>query len=140
LANEPPPGPQSETTVPRAAQTRKRTRIQVERERSILEAALTVFSENGFRGTSIDQIAAQAELSKPNLLYYFGTKEEVHRRLLETLLHTWLEPLRQLNQDGEPLLEIRSYMRRKLELARDYPRESRLFANEMVRGAPHLID
>ena len=32
------------------------------------------------------------------------------------------------------------YVRRKLELARDFPRESRLFANEVLRGAPHLSE
>lgn len=140
LEEETPPADEAATSEPRAAQTRKRTRIQQEKERVILNAALDVFSENGFRGTTIDQIAQQAGLSKPNLLYYFRTKEDVHRCLLDRLLDNWLEPLRQMQPDGDPLSEIRSYMRRKLELARDYPRESRLFANEMIRGAPHLTE
>jgi TetR/AcrR family transcriptional regulator len=33
-----------------------------------------------------------------------------------------------------------AYVRRKLELSRDFPRESRLFANEVLRGAPHLTE
>lgn len=123
---------------PRSATTRKRTRIQREKERLILEAALDVFSRNGFRGSTIDQIADQAGLSKPNLLYYFRTKEAMHRRLIDQLLDTWLEPLRRLAPEGDPVAEIRAYIRRKLELARDYPRESRLFANEILQGAPHI--
>jgi len=110
------------------------------KEEQILEAALEVFSRNGFRGSTIDQIAEAAEMSKPNLLYYFRTKETIHRMLIDRLLETWLAPLREIDPDGEPLEEIRSYVQRKLEMARDYPRESRLFANEVLQGAPRIQD
>ena len=125
---------------PRAAQTQRRTRIQAEKEEQILEAALEVFSRNGFRGSTIDQIAEAADMSKPNLLYYFSTKETIHRVLIDRLLETWLAPLKEIDPDGDPLEEIRSYVRRKLEMARDYPRESRLFANEVLQGAPRIQD
>ena len=125
---------------PRAAETRKRTRIQQENEDRILDAALEVFSVHGFRGSTIDQIATAAGMSKPNLLYYFRTKEAIHRLLIGRLLDTWLDPLREMKADGDPLSEIRSYIRRKLEMARDYPREGRLFTNEILRGAPHIQD
>lgn len=126
--------------IPRAAKTQKRTRIQEEKEETILEAALDVFSVNGFRGTTIDQIAEVAGMSKPNVLYYFRTKEAMHRALIERVLDTWLDPLRAFDATGNPETEIRSYLRRKLEMARDYPRESRLFANEVLQGAPHVED
>ncbi len=126
--------------IPRAAKTQKRTRIQEEKEETILEAALDVFSVNGFRGTTIDQIAEVAGMSKPNVLYYFRTKEAMHRALIERVLDTWLDPLRAFDAAGDPHSEIRSYLRRKLEMARDYPRESRLFANEVLQGAPHVED
>ena len=112
------------------------TRIQREKQELILEAALDVFSQFGFRGSTIDQIAEAAGMSKPNLLYYFKSKEDIHAPLLARILDTWLEPLREMNADGDPLPEIQSYIRRKLEMSRDFPRESRLFANEMLRGAP----
>ena len=124
----------------RAAETRRRTRIQAEKEEQILEAALEVFSTHGFRGSTIDQIAEAAQMSKPNLLYYFRTKEVIHRVLIDRLLDTWLDPLREIDPDGDPITEIRSYVRRKLEMARDYPRESRLFANEVIQGAPRIRD
>ena len=47
----------------------RRTRIQREKRELILEAALEVFSTHGFRGSTIDQIAEAAGMSKPNLLY-----------------------------------------------------------------------
>jgi TetR/AcrR family transcriptional regulator len=56
------------------------------------------------------------------------------------MLDTWLAPLKEMDDDGDPIPEIRSYIRRKLEMSRDFPRESRLFANEMLQGAPRIID
>ncbi|SDZ23312.1 transcriptional regulator, TetR family [Jannaschia faecimaris] len=114
------------------------TRIQKNRRAQILEAGLEVFSVEGFRGATLDGIAQDAGLSKPNLLYYFPSKEAVYVELLAGLLDTWLDPLRALDPSGDPLAELLAYVRRKLHLARDYPRESRLFAGEILRGAPHM--
>jgi TetR/AcrR family transcriptional regulator len=61
-----------------------------------------VFSAQGFRGATLDQIAAEAGLSKPNLLYYFPSKEAIHVALLSALMDTWLDPLRELDADGDP--------------------------------------
>jgi TetR/AcrR family transcriptional regulator len=124
----------------RAASRPRPTRIQREKTEAILAAALDVFSTHGFRGATLDQIADAAGLSKPNLLYWFASKEEVHRMLLTRLLDTWLEPLQHIDADGDPVAEIVGYVRRKLEMARDYPRESRLFAGEILQGAPHVGD
>lgn len=115
-----------------------RTRIQRENHKAILEAALEVFSTEGFRGTTLDNIAQKAGLSKPNLLYYFPSKEAIHTTLLSGLLDTWLDPLRALDPHGDPQKEILIYMHRKLEMSREMPRESRLFANEVLCGAPRL--
>jgi TetR/AcrR family transcriptional regulator len=122
--------------------TRERapTRIQKKNRAAILEAALDVFSAHGFRGATVDQIAGAAGLSKPNLLYYFPSKEAIFTSLLSQLLDTWLDPLRELDADGDPLEEMLAYVRRKLQMSRDFPRESRLFANEIVQGAPRMID
>ena len=125
---------------PHPPKPRPLTRIQREKQDIILEAALEVFSVHGFRGATIDQIAEVAGMSKPNLLYYFPRKEEIHRRLMSALLETWLAPLQGMDAEGDPFSEIRSYIRRKLEMARDFPRESRLFANEMLQGAPRIIE
>ncbi len=118
----------------------RRTRIQQKNREAILEAALEVFSQHGFRGATVDQIAQAAGLSKPNLLYYFPSKEAIHIELLSTLLDTWLAPLRRLDPEGDPKAEILAYMHRKLEMSRTLPRESRLFANEMLQGAPRMKD
>ena len=116
------------------------TRIQRRNRRKILDAALDVFSAQGFRGATLDQIAGVAGLSKPNLLYYFDSKEAMHRALLDNLLDVWLAPLRAMNPEGNGKAEILAYMRRKLQMSREFPRESRLFANEILQGAPRFIE
>lgn len=127
-------------TKSRAASSIRRTRIQRENEKRILKAALETFSAFGFRGTTLDQIADAAGMSKPNVLYYFRNKEEMHRTLLDQLLDTWLDPLRDVDLDGDPMSEILQYVRRKLDMSREHPHESRLFANEILQGAPGIAD
>lgn len=121
-----------------AARKKPLSRIQKQNRATILEAALNVFSTHGFRGATLDQIAQDAGLSKPNILYYFDGKEAIHIALLSQLLDAWLDPLRRLNAEGEPREELMRYIRRKLQMSREFPRESRLFANEIVQGAPRI--
>ncbi len=123
----------------RAASTKGPTRIQREKTEEILEAALEVFATHGYRGATIDQIALQSGLSKPNILYYFDGKQAIHAELLSRLLTTWLEPLKHLGDSDNPVDEICAYVVRKLAMSRDYSRESRLFANEIIQGAPRIL-
>jgi TetR/AcrR family transcriptional regulator len=122
----------------RAGRTRRRTRIQEENEEKILDAALEVFSTWGYRGATVDQIAALAGMTKPNLLYYFRRKEDIYLAVLNRTHEMWLEPLEHLDAHGDPAKEITAYIDRKLEMARDNPTASRLFAMEILQGAPVL--
>jgi TetR/AcrR family transcriptional regulator len=122
----------------RAGRTRRRTRIQEENEERILDAALEVFSTWGYRGATVDQIAALAGMTKPNLLYYFRRKEDIYLAVLNRTHEMWLEPLERLDPEGDPAGEITAYIDRKLELSRDNPKASRLFAMEILQGAPLL--
>ncbi len=114
------------------------TRIQKKNRRAILEAALQVFSAHGFRGSTIDRIAERAGLSKPNLLYYFPSKDAFYLAVLEDTLEEWLRPLRDLDPAGDPIVEIGGYIAAKLEMSRTRPEASRLFANEILHGAPAI--
>ena len=122
------------------AEPKKRTRIQERNRQAIMDAALDVFSRHGFRGATLDQLAEAAGLSKPNLLYYFPSKEAIYHDLLSGLLDTWLEPLREIDPSGEPVDEILEYICAKLEMSRVYPRESRLFASDIIHGAEAMKD
>ncbi|MEM9342344.1 MAG: TetR family transcriptional regulator C-terminal domain-containing protein [Pseudomonadota bacterium] len=118
------------------ATTEKPTRIQKVRREEILEAALEEFAQHGFRGASINKIAARAEMSTPRLLYHFKDKEALYRALLKSTVMLWHGPLQMLTDTDEPIEEICAYIRRKLEMSRKFPRESRLFAGEILLGVP----
>lgn len=118
---------------------RKPSRIQIENRQRIRDAALELFSKYGFRGTTLDQIAEACGMHKPNLIYYYDSKEAIHVDLLNTLMTEWLSPLDAMDPNGDPLEEMLRYIRRKMEMSREYPRESRLFANEIVQGAPRML-
>jgi TetR/AcrR family transcriptional regulator len=105
-----------------------------------MEAALGVFSSDGYRGATIDRIAERAGLSKPNLLYYFPSKEDIYRAVLQTTVEYWLKPFEDINPDGEPIDELRRYITIKLEMSAENPEASRLFANEIQRGAPLMLE
>jgi TetR/AcrR family transcriptional regulator len=124
----------------RAARTRKRTRIQEANEEKILDAGLEIFSTYGFRGATIDQIAVLAGMTKPNLLYYFRRKEDIYLAVLNRTHEMWLTPLEHLDAAGDPATEIAAYIGRKLEMSRENPKASRLFANEIMHGAPVIQD
>jgi TetR/AcrR family transcriptional regulator len=126
------------TVEPQSRQANGKTRIQALNESRIITAAETVFAEHGFRGATVDEIAKRAEMSKPNLLYYFKNKKTLYRAVLDHTLNFWLEPLAELDADKDPESEIRRYIAHKLEASWKNPRASRIFASEMLRGAPVL--
>jgi TetR/AcrR family transcriptional regulator len=103
---------------------------------TILDAALNLFSRFGLHGTTVDQIAEAADISKTNLFYYFASKEDVYVAVLQRLLDEWLAPFRAIEVDSDPIDAICDYVRRKIEFSRDNPEASRLFCLEIVRGAP----
>ncbi len=114
------------------------SRIQKKNQAAILAAGLEVFSQYGFRGSTLDQIAQAAGLSKPNMLYYFSSKDAIYVALLSRLLGDWMKPVYAINPAGDPVEEILQYAKIKLDMSRLYPAESRLFANEIIQGAPRI--
>ncbi len=117
----------------------KQTKIQLKNRQRIMDAALEIFSTFGYRGSTIEQIAQAAEMSKSSVFYYFGSKTEIYVALLTKTIDGWLEPLQQLDPNGDPAEEIWAYVERKLEMSRSNPKASRLFANEILHGAPNIM-
>jgi TetR/AcrR family transcriptional regulator len=122
----------------RHATSVQKTRIQSQNETLILDAALEVFSAYGYRGATVDQIATKCGLSKPNLLYYFKRKEDIYSAVLERTLTLWLAPLQALAVEKDPIDELTRYISAKLDLTFARPEASKLFANEILHGAPHV--
>ena len=122
------------------SQPEKLSRIQREKRSAIKQAALDVFSIYGLRGATLDKIAQAAGLTKPNILYYYASKDDIYFDLLNGLLDDWVAPLRKISKTGDPLHEILNYTRAKLAMSREKPRESKLFATEILHGAPLTQD
>ncbi|WP_346908377.1 TetR family transcriptional regulator C-terminal domain-containing protein [uncultured Roseibium sp.] len=116
------------------------SRIQEMNRSRIIDAALGEFSRYGYSGATIDKISAAAGMSKSNLLYYFSSKTAVYEAVLEYILDVWLAPLRTLNPDGDPASELAAYIRQKMRMSAERPEASRLFANEVIQGAPQIGD
>jgi TetR/AcrR family transcriptional regulator len=135
----PKPRPARKAVVPAAEGTRRHRQI-ADKRAAILGAALGLFSRFGLHGTTIDQVAAAADVSKTNLFYYFANKEALYVAVLRDLLEAWLEPLRAFAADQDPHQALGDYIRSKLAFSRDRPDASRLFCLEMIQGAPLLRD
>ena len=118
----------------------KVVKVSVARERleqDILRAAKKLFAQRGFGGVSLDHIAREVGASKQNLLYYFPSKEELYRRVLHGVLDVWLSYMDALSQrPDDPERAIRDYIAGKLRFSREHPDDSRVYANEVVSGAP----
>jgi TetR/AcrR family transcriptional regulator len=122
-----------------ASVIKRRKKAKESKRKVIMQSALDLFSRSGVHGTSIEQVAAHAEVSKTNLLYYFNSKEQLYLAVLQQLLDVWLQPLQGFSVEQDPVLAISDYIRVKLELSRDNPAESRLFCMEILQGAPLLL-
>jgi TetR/AcrR family transcriptional regulator len=131
--------------VSRAARARDDARSvkgqirQRNRER-ILGAANRVFARAGFNGATTAAIAEAAGLPKANVHYYFGSKQALYREVLARTLHEWLVPLDDLTPDADPRSAIDAYLRAKMAMSAAHPDASRVFANELLHGAPVLGD
>lgn len=117
------------------SEIRPKTRIGEANVERILDAGLAIFSRFGLYGARTDQIAEAAGMSKPNLLYYFRSKEDLYVAVLTRTLDMWLEPLAGIDPADDPAEALSAYIARKLEFSRDYPDQSRLFAMEVIQGA-----
>ncbi|MEP3246153.1 MAG: TetR/AcrR family transcriptional regulator [Sneathiella sp.] len=121
-----------------ATTTSNQGRIRQENKKRIMSAAEKVFSENGFRGSTTAAIAAEAGLPKANIHYYFGTKEELYRTVVDDIVELWLSSFREITEEDDPASTLADYIRAKMELSQNRPEASRVFANELIRGAPRI--
>ena len=114
--------------------------IREENERAILAAAEAVFAEQGFGGATMAAIAARAGVPKPNVHYYFPTKERLYRAVVERVLTAWLEAASSFDTSDDPAEALTSYIGAKMDLARTMPLSSQIWASEIMRGAPVIQD
>ena len=123
-----------------APSSREGGRIRRRNRALILEAAEEVFAAKGFDGATTAEIAARAGLPKANLHYYFATKEAVYRAVIADTLHLWLSLFDHIAPDDDPAEALGGYIRRKMRHSFEHPLPSRIFALEVIRGAPVIHD
>lgn len=110
--------------------------IRQANESRILGAAERVFARAGFGGATMAAIATESGLPKANLHYYFGSKDVLYRAVLARTLNDWLAPTRGITADADPRTALEQYIRAKMALSAQRPDGSKVFANEMLHGAP----
>ena len=118
----------------------KPVKVSIAREKlelDILAVAKRLFAQRGYGGVSLDHIAKAVGASKQNLLYYFPSKESLYRRVLHGVLDVWLSYMDTLSQrPDDPEQALREYIAGKLRFSREHPDDSRVYANEVISGAP----
>jgi len=105
----------------------------------IISAALIVFSQEGLNGARMEKIAEEAGISKSNIFYYFQSKEVLYVAVLEKVLSKWLSPLNEINVNQDPRVALITYIEEKYKISKKSPAASRLYALEIMQGAPHLM-
>lgn len=117
---------------PRAARLKKEAAICAEAERQ--------FAQYGFEGASLENIAAAVGISRHNLLYYYPSKEQLYRKVLDEVLEQWLARMGGIVGGTDPEAAMREYIAAKLRFSRERPAGSQVFAREVMAGAPRFRD
>lgn len=118
----------------------KTGKIRIDNQAKILEAAELEFAQSGYKGASIMSIAKRANLPRPNIHYYFANKLELYNRVLMDVLSLWNTAFDQISADDDPADAIGDYIYAKVMYSKTNPLASKIFANELIHGAPHLTE
>lgn len=106
----------------------------------IIAAAEKVFALKGFNGATTQEIADLAGLPKANVHYYFKTKKDLYNTVLEDVVVVWKTDADAFNQSNDPTIAISEYIRSKMEYSFSRPFGSKVWANEIIHGAPVMGD
>lgn len=95
------------------------------REQQMLDAAITEFSDTGFTDTSMDAIAARAEISKPMLYLYYGSKDELFTACITRESGRFIEAMSagfdpDMRQREQARILVREFLRYVHEHARSW--------------------
>ena len=120
--------------------TRKRNSARKESLEVILHHAEKIFAEYGFKGATMQAIADAASLPKANLHYYFPTKLALYREVIERIFTIWLEAADSFDTSASPREALTRYIRKKMAISRAHPCGSKVWANEVIQGAPIIQD
>jgi TetR/AcrR family transcriptional regulator len=112
--------------------------IRLRNQAKILKAAEAVFAEKGFDGATTAEIAARAGVPKPNIHYYFGTKQQLYDRLVANILEVWLDAMDLIQPDADPAHALGQYIAEKVKASQEWPDSSRVWAIEIIGGGRNV--
>lgn len=109
-------------------------------EELILRIAEEVFANLGFQGATMTEIGKRAGLPKANIHYYFSSKAKLYQRVIDDVFTVWLKAANKFDDHDDPRQALTAYISAKMELARSRPNGSKVWANEIIHGAPMIRD
>ena len=130
--------PSPQPPISSAQMKRAIGRKRRQNEAKILAAAETVFAERGFAAATTSAIARLAGMPKANLHYYFRTKEALYARVLDEILALWIDTAEAIRPEADPKSALSDYIAAKFDFSRRRPQASKVFANEILHGAPRI--
>ena len=99
----------------------------------VLTAARELFTERGFEGVSIRDIAGRARVSKANVFHHFGNKANLYEAVLQDSRLTFDELLNGLRDDSVPVTErLERFAREHLDTMLREPAAVNLFLRQML--------
>ncbi len=116
----------------------KAGKIRLDNEAVILKSAEREFAARGFNGASMNRIAEGAGVPRTNVHYYFTRKSDLYGKVLIDIVNLWDEAFNQISRDDDPATAIGAYIRAKVMYSKTNPLASKVFASEILHGAPQL--
>ncbi len=117
---------------------RRPSRRRAQTLAAVHQAAIEVFASEGPSGATTQAIADKAGLSKAQLHYYIISKEDLYRQVLQDIVDDWIGVFGFSDESFGPRKVLSDLIRRKMVFSFEQPLRSRIFAVEMMRGAPVL--
>ena len=123
--------PQAQTLRDKRNQTTQR----------ILKAAATIFSEVGFAGARVDEIAKCAGVNKATLYYHIGDKQALYARVIHTLFGDAADRFeRNVDKVQSPVDKLRRYIQTVADTLDRHPELSSIMLREQAAGGRNFPD